>query len=343
VNIIAHDENSLTNLFFSEIHRYGTIAGVLRKIQWRNHDQLPFEVASAELHQQIGLSEFGKPDATLIVTDPGDVRHVVFIEGKLGGYLASAGPTRGGLFDNRFNSKINNQLTLRYRAMQCLERLGTRQILSELPHTAPSPYLGDKVRRCKKLRTIQLLTEKVVQFTHRVYLVALTMDVGNIFRDLVRADHELSPLFFDEEASQRDEFQNLGSLSWRACKDLLDPIEGNFFTASYAQLEPQLVGRPEGVQEGVLLPQRFRRHQLVEYRGERCLLFCKNLSYSLSAWRTDRFVEVDRGKNDRRKYASLRDRVRLLDQQPAHWTPIQDAESWTRFFAGFQQPPAAHH
>lgn len=88
MDIIAHDENSMTNLFFSEVHRHDKIADVLRRIQWRHHDQLPFEVASAELHQQIGLSEFGKPDATVIVTDPQDVRHVVIIEGKLGGYPA---------------------------------------------------------------------------------------------------------------------------------------------------------------------------------------------------------------------------------------------------------------
>jgi hypothetical protein len=117
MDILAHDENSMTNLFFSEVHRHGKIGDVLRQILWRHHERLPFELGdaelrTAELHQQVGLSDFGRPDATILVTDPHEVRHVI-IEGKLGEYLASAGPTRGGLFDNWFNSRINNQLALR--------------------------------------------------------------------------------------------------------------------------------------------------------------------------------------------------------------------------------------
>jgi hypothetical protein len=341
VNIIAHDENSMTNLFFSEVHRHDKIADVLRKIQWRHHERPPFEVASAELHQQLGLSEFGKPDATLIVTAPDDVRHVVFIDGKLGDYLASAGPTRGGLFNDRFNSRINNQLTLRYRATRCLERLGTSGFFTELPHSNLSLYREDKVRRCKKLQTIHLLTEKVLRFTHCVYLVALTTDLGNIFREPVSADHELSPLFFDQNHGERDEFQNLGSLSWQACNEALDGIAENFFSASYAQLKPELAEGPEDVQDGNPLPLHFRGRRLVEYRGEQCLLYCKNLSYSLNAWRSNRFVEVDRGKNDRRKYDSLRDRVRLLARAPR--IEIQDADSWARFFAARQRRPECNH
>jgi hypothetical protein len=338
MDIIAHDENSMTNLFFSEVHRHGRLGEVLERIQWRHHDRLPFDVCSAELHQQIGLSEFGKPDATVIVTDQGNVRHVVIIEGKLGGYLASAGPTRDGLFDNGFNSRINNQLTLRYRAMGCLHRVPTTHFLTELPHSALSLYLGDKVRRCKKLRTIRLLEEKIRRFLHQIYLVALTTDGGNLFRDTVRPDHEHSPLFFDQEAGQRDEFRNLGSLSWQACNEVLAGIKGNFFTPSYTQFATELVENAEGSEEGIPQLQGFGARRLVEYRGEVCLLSCKKLSYSLTAWR-DRFVEVDRGKNDRRKYVSLRDRVRLLGQAPS--INMQDEDSWATFFATFQLPPTA--
>ena len=122
------------------------------------------------------------------------MRYIVIIEGKLGGYLASAGPTRDGLFDNRFNSKINNQLTLRYRAMRCLHRLPATHYLTELPsHTAPSPYKEDKARRCKKGRTIRLLEEHIEDFRDRFYLVALTTDTGNLFRDTIGPNHQLVP------------------------------------------------------------------------------------------------------------------------------------------------------
>ncbi len=71
MKIIAHDENSLTNLFFSEIYRLQKISEFLNGIEWRDLIKLPFDIAETELHHQVNLSEFGRPDAIITVVDQG--------------------------------------------------------------------------------------------------------------------------------------------------------------------------------------------------------------------------------------------------------------------------------
>ena len=34
MHIIAHDENSMTNLLFSEVHRHGKLVELLQEISW---------------------------------------------------------------------------------------------------------------------------------------------------------------------------------------------------------------------------------------------------------------------------------------------------------------------
>ena len=58
MHIAVHDENSLTNLLFSEIHRLGKVGEFLLAIRWRSHAQLPLEIADVEMHQQVNLSGF---------------------------------------------------------------------------------------------------------------------------------------------------------------------------------------------------------------------------------------------------------------------------------------------
>ena len=69
MEIIAHDEDSMTNLFFSEVHRHHKITEFLDMIKWRSSSTIPFDISEAELHQQVNFSEFGKPDSIILVTD----------------------------------------------------------------------------------------------------------------------------------------------------------------------------------------------------------------------------------------------------------------------------------
>ncbi len=68
MKIIAHDEDSMTNLFFSEVHRHEKLEDFLALIEWRYCSSLPFDVSAAELHQQVNFSEFGRPDAIIPTT-----------------------------------------------------------------------------------------------------------------------------------------------------------------------------------------------------------------------------------------------------------------------------------
>jgi hypothetical protein len=175
VRIIAHDEDSMTSLFFSEVHRHEKLEAFLALIEWRSSPGMPFDVAEAELHQQVNFSEFGRPDAIVLVTDGRGRMHVVIVEVKLGTYLDSCELSRTGKFDNRFNSRLNNQLALKYRAMISLPSILDRGYITESEHAVDSPYSGDQVRRCKKASTISFF-KNIVERGAEWYLVTLTSD-----------------------------------------------------------------------------------------------------------------------------------------------------------------------
>jgi len=69
VRIVAHDEDSMTNLFFSEVHRHGKLEDFLALTAWRSGSSMPFDVANAELHQQVNFSEFGRPDVMVFMSE----------------------------------------------------------------------------------------------------------------------------------------------------------------------------------------------------------------------------------------------------------------------------------
>src|ERR1700735_2870689 len=80
MDIIAHDENSLTNLLFSEIHRCDLLPAFLATIVWRNGATFPINIRRATLHQQVGFSGFGRPDAIIIIEATDEHYHVVIVE-----------------------------------------------------------------------------------------------------------------------------------------------------------------------------------------------------------------------------------------------------------------------
>ena len=89
MKIMAHDEDSMTNLLFSEVHRLDKLQSFLNQIEWRDHSVHQFNIANAELHQQVNFSEFGKPDALIIKTDNLGKKHIVIVEVKLHSYVES--------------------------------------------------------------------------------------------------------------------------------------------------------------------------------------------------------------------------------------------------------------
>jgi hypothetical protein len=333
MKILAHDEDSMTNLFFSEVQRHDRLNAFLNLIEWRHHSELPFTVSQAEIHQQVNLSEFARPDVTIIIRDQAGHPHIIIVEVKLGAYLDCCMASNNNRFDNKFNSKLNNQLTLRYRAMQSMGSIVEKDYIVENDHDTESPYHEDQVRRCKKPDTLRLFKD-IATDGFQFYLVALTSDnVSPLSKDALGPSYPCFPLLYDHGSRSMVDFPNLGSVSWRRCLSLFDSTDSHFRDSFRIHFEHAALGEsPAGGPKSEDLFVKGR--QIVRYAEKVCHLSCKGYSFSIRHLRNGRFVEIDRGKNDRGKFLALRDQITVLGKAPTK--PIGDAAFWTKFFVSDQ-------
>lgn len=333
MKIIAHDEDSMTNLFFSEIHRLEKIEKFLGLIKWRNFSGIPFNIAEVELHQQVNLSEFGKPDAMIIVTDKEEQKHIVIVEVKLDTYLECCVTNENGKFNNEFNSRLNNQLTLRYRAMQSVSSIKQYGFITEFNHIPESPYSHDQIRRCKKPATCNLF-KNVTQGTFLFYLVTLTSDSESPFNEVVDKSHKFFPLFFNQHSGAIEDFPYLGSVSWNHCRQLFAGLDSHFldsFDLHFSNLQADEESLEPVKKEDLFVKGR----QIVKYDGKLCHLSCRGYSYAIRHFRNGHFIEIDRGKNDREKYIALRGQIEIVGKAPEK--PIKDTEYWNGYFSSKQE------
>jgi len=229
MKIIAHDEDSMTNLFFSEVHRHQKISEFLGLIEWRSNKVVPFDIAAVELHQQVNFSEFGRPDVIILVSDRKGNKHVVIVEVKLGKYLDCCISTDSGKFNNKFNSRLNNQLALKYRAMVALSSIVSKGFITESDHIAESPYAEDQIRRCKKSSTIALLRDLAGNGT-KFYLITLTSDqLSPTAVERLASSDPCFPLFYNQNLETQEEYCNLGSVTWSQCRKLFNDRESFIF------------------------------------------------------------------------------------------------------------------
>jgi hypothetical protein len=333
VRIVAHDEDSMTNLFFSEVHRHGKVSDFLGLIAWRSHSSMPFDVAAAELHQQVNFSEFGRPDVIIFVTDTQGQEHVVIVEVKLGTYLDSSIATVTGKFDSLNNSRLNKQLALKYRAMISLPSIRSEGFITERAHADDSPYSDDQVRRCKKRSTISLFRERS-DGHGPFYLVTLTADNASPTdeRRLATSD-PCFPLFFDQRAEVQREFPNLGSILWSQCQRLFDDVDSH--AADSFELHFATVADTDEAQESAGAPTQdelfVRGRQIVRFAGKTCHLACQGYSFTVRHFRDGQFVPIYQGRSDREKYLGLRGQIEVLGKAPRH--PLADTAFWAAYFS----------
>jgi hypothetical protein len=334
MKIIAHDEDSMTNLFFSEVHRHEKLEDFLALIEWRCCSSLPFDVSDAELHQQVNFSEFGRPDAIILVTDSNYKKHVVIVEVKLGKYLDSCISTGNGKFDNKFNSRLNNQLALKYRAMISLPSIPDKGYITEKNHISESPYSEDQIRRCKKPSTISLfkdIADNNIQF----YLVTLTSDRASPLNvDKLASSDPCFPLFFDQRLQSQQEYRNLGSALWSRCHKLFDGIDSHFSESFLLHFRNE-----KDAEEQIEAPKQeelfVRGQQIIKYAGRTCHLSCRGYSFAIRHFRDGKFVEIYRGKNDREKYLGLRSQIQIIGKAPQK--PVEDTPFWETYFQAFKE------
>jgi hypothetical protein len=330
MDIQAHDENSLTNLLFSELHRHNKLQGFLDAIIWLGGATFQLDSRDGSLHQQVNLSEFGRPDAMIVLPYAAGGCHVVIVESKLTTYLkACAHNLPHRRFNNCINTKLNNQLTLRYRAMRALRTLATDGYLTEQEHAPESPYSADQVRRCKKCKTLRFLRRLPADVTFS--LVALTSDSRPPYTE-IGPTHHFFPLFFDEASGRaEDDFPRLGCISWHRCNDLFADV-ANHYSPSYAGLFhslPQAGGDTATAPAGTVDD---RRRQIVRFRGELCYFsHTKPGSYRLHRWTGSAFELIDEASSDVDKEASLRPLLRPVCPAPRTRRDGHDAE-WRDHF-----------
>jgi hypothetical protein len=314
----------MTNLFFCEVHRHEKLKEFLDLVEWREGSTAPFDVASAELHQQVNFSEFGRPDAIIVVTDSQGQKHVVIVEVKLGTYLESCCSITTDKFGGS-NSALNNQLALKYRAMISLPSIDESGFITELPHAAHSPYSQDQVRRCKKQKTKNFCANlKGAPF----YLITLTSDDASPTSvNVLRSSDPCFPLFFNQHLEHQEEFTNLGSILWRRAATLFDGIDSHF-ADSYALH----FGEAEEAEEPVVQGDLFvSGSQIIEYDDKICHLSCRGYSFAIRHFRDGRFVEIYRGSKDKEKYLGLQAQLKVIEKAPPE--SLDKNEFWANYFA----------
>lgn len=232
-NFYVHDENSLSNLLISELYHHNKFDDFLRKIEW--DIEIPKNIKSMEIHHQLNLSEFGKPDVILSITDEENKKYIFIIEAKLDTYNNSCDKANVEKFDikstsgSSTSSCINNQLTLRYRAFNSLGSLDVGNYLTENKEEILNSkfYNNDKYRRCKKEATINVLKE-MNKNLHGFYLVVLTSDDMNPFN----GDY-VHPFFENKNISK---LKGIGFINWKYCNELLKNNVNSIFVPAYNNL-----------------------------------------------------------------------------------------------------------
>lgn len=332
MRIIAHDEDSMTNLFFSELHRNSKIETFLKSIIWRSHPDMPFDISSVELHQQINFSEFGKPDVLILLTDSQGKKHVVIVEVKLGKYLESCIGVDDGKFNNKYNSKLNNQLALKYRAMISLSSIVGKGHITESTHTSESPYSEDIPRRCKKPSTVTFFRE-VGTVDKRFYLVTLTSDkLSPTAKEQLDISDPCFPLFYNQSLETQEEYCNLGSILWSQCRQLFNGVD-SYISESFALHFDHEAEQDNEVDKSELFA---KDRLIIKYAGKICLLTSKSNGYSFAIrhFRNGHFVEIYRGKNDREKYLELKTQIQIIEDAPAK--SIKEVSFWDNYFKKIQ-------
>ena len=114
VEVIWYGERGIVNSIVDGLKRGGLeiIQTFLGSVLWANGAAQDWikDVKSVQLMVEVGLGQFGDPDLIIVCNTGENVPHVIFLEAKITSYARSA--------ELDSSSKINRQLTLKYRFVQ---------------------------------------------------------------------------------------------------------------------------------------------------------------------------------------------------------------------------------
>lgn len=203
---------------------------------WTNAIQSVACIVEVDLHK----AGFGSPDLILVAAMERGGPHVMFVEGKVGGFAECALPNNPGMAISGFNSSINGQLALRYRFAKALEGWdGEEQIIAEpnelrLAYSRPPADggLGDvcRYRRHLRKRSVLAILREYAVFglpEDHYHFVALTGDTEPFWLDQTVREANSLPLFLQPLPDGSDRWAELeprlGWLGYQAITDHLQP------------------------------------------------------------------------------------------------------------------------
>lgn len=180
----------------------------LKAIRWSNSSKPEWidDVQNTTWIVEIGLGQFGDPDLILVCRTREGNTYYLFVEAKVNRYVDSSLPNSGGMIRG-FNSRINGQLSLKYRFCKALEVWdGDIYRIVEPPELfeAYKKALKDTMKMPRRLSKHSILRYVLKQndfhqaTIDNCYFVALTWDrEPGPFKD-TSLDPDLLPLFLSK-------------------------------------------------------------------------------------------------------------------------------------------------
>lgn len=180
------------------------------------------------------FGQFGNPDLIAICYCNNNEKNVIFFEAKTVTYKDSAVPLTVPYIPG-INSRINAQLTLKFRFVQALMRVGAQQGIIEESEDASQAYArlstdsNSPIPRILKNQYIVSTCRKMQSNCKDFYFVALTNDQPGMNFDGVESKHLPLPVLFDDQghdiwSTEKDRF---GFLTFADIEGILPP-EGIF-------------------------------------------------------------------------------------------------------------------
>ena len=237
MGLILYGERGIVNALVLDIHNDIRLTRqVLEAIKLGDGRGLEWvdKVKEVDFWIEPSFGQFGNPDLIAICRTNENEKYVVFFEAKTVRYEDSAVPLSAQYFQG-INSRVNAQLTLKYRFVQALTQGGNAGgVIKESPnmtHAYTQLHMDDKQKSHRQLANSYIVSccSEILQNCKGYYYVALTAD--EIDASIDRFLPELLPAVFDKNANDIWDIEKskFGILTYGQVEKIL-PTHGMFAT-----------------------------------------------------------------------------------------------------------------
>lgn len=242
-----YGERGLVDSLFLDLSATGKLVDFLNEIDFPFRDARKLGItrgAEIAVIVEAGFggsrAGFGWPDAVVVVTLPTGSKLIVFVEAKTGLYFDEAADFTAR--KKGFNSKINGQLSLRFRLAHALRSYGGGARLVEPDDVARAYGEESRPRRLAKMDNIDRIVRKYLVGAANVqneYLfVALTDDDANVWGTISRP--ELLPFVPKRLGANDDIPDDL----WAIDKNAWEEHRCGFGWVSFSHVERLIADEP---------------------------------------------------------------------------------------------------